>query len=146
MLSRNVPVKPQPKVVGATNWEPQSNRKGCSLALYRLRRSLRRSYANTKCQACGVGQNFRTLHNRSNAKVSTEPIRVVIIGSGIAAVSAVDAIRERNSATAYQFTTMIECHTTVNYCRWARMRLMMKSSSSRAVANNIKSHVKLNTR
>ena len=99
ILTGQVPVKPKPRVVGATNWE-DLNPSG-KVVLWRCI-ICGEIYAGVAppltCPACGVGQELFELYTPEEiGEPSKEPLKFVILGSGVAAVSAADAIRARNS-------------------------------------------------
>ena len=107
VLTGNVPIKPKPKVVGANNWE-ELNPTG-KVVFWRCI-ICGEIYAGVMppltCPACGVGQELFELYTPETiTTVSTEPIKIAIIGSGVAAVTAVDAIRERNKAASITMIT-----------------------------------------
>jgi flavorubredoxin/NADPH-dependent 2,4-dienoyl-CoA reductase/sulfur reductase-like enzyme len=107
VLSGTVPAKPKPKAVSATNWQ-ELNPKG-KIVLWRCiicGEVYEGVSPPLKCPACGVGEELFELYTVEEiTNVSTDPIKVVVIGSGVAAVSAIDTVRERNSAAQITMIT-----------------------------------------
>ena len=60
----------------------------------------------TSCPICGVGaEQFVPVNAANTGFTSTEPLHLVVVGGGAAALAAAEAVRERNHAASIEIIT-----------------------------------------